>query len=74
MVARLRNNGNVHADEVKVNFSICEPPGAGDNGNFKGNYATLHGKIKAALPPTQSPNLFTLGPVTKFAAEQPFTP
>ncbi|WP_047192239.1 hypothetical protein [Microvirga vignae] len=32
--ARLRNRGNVHAEKVKVNFSICEPPGAGDRGNF----------------------------------------
>ena len=45
-----------------------------DKGNFNGNYATFHARIKAALPPTQSPNLFTLGPVTKFAAEIPFAP
>ena len=48
--------------------------GVWDNGNFNGNYATFHGRIKAALPPTQSPNLFTLGPAAKFAAEQPFAP
>ena len=48
--------------------------GVWDKGNFNGNYATFHGRIKAALPPTQSPNLFTLGPATKFAAEQPFAP
>ena len=48
--------------------------GVWDNGNFNGNYATFHARIKAALPPTQSPNLFTLGPATKFAAEQPFAP
>ena len=35
MVARLRNIGNVRAEQVKINFSICEPPGAGDRGNFK---------------------------------------
>jgi hypothetical protein len=35
MVARLRNNGNVRAEQVKVNFSVCDPPGTGDNGNFK---------------------------------------
>lgn len=35
MVARLRNIGNVRAEQVKLNFSICEPPGAGDRGNFK---------------------------------------
>jgi hypothetical protein len=48
--------------------------GVWDNGSFKGNYATLHARIKSALPPTQSPNLFTLGPATKFAAEEPFAP
>lgn len=35
MVARLRNIGNVHAEKVKVSFSNCDPPGAGDRGNFK---------------------------------------
>lgn len=35
MVARLRNIGNVRAEQVKINFSICDPPGAGDNDNFK---------------------------------------
>lgn len=35
MTARLRNIGNVRAEQVKLNFSMCEPPGAGDNGNFK---------------------------------------
>lgn len=35
MVARLRNIGNTRADQVKVDFSVCEPPGAGDRGNFK---------------------------------------
>ncbi len=45
-----------------------------DSGRFRGNYATFHAKIKAGLPRTQSPNLFTLGPATKFAEEKPFTP
>ena len=35
MVARVRNVGNVRAEQVKINFSLCEPPGAGDRGNFK---------------------------------------
>jgi hypothetical protein len=35
MVARLRNIGNVEAEQVVLNFSICEPPGAGDRGNFR---------------------------------------
>jgi metacaspase-1 len=45
-----------------------------DKGHFNGNYATFHSRIKAALPPTQSPNLFTLGSTAKFAAELPFAP
>lgn len=44
-----------------------------DDGKFRGNYATFHARIKAGLPRTQSPNLFTLGPATTFAGEQPFT-
>jgi len=35
MVARVRNVGNVRAEQVKLNFSVCEPPGGGDHGNFK---------------------------------------
>ena len=34
LVARLRNIGNVRAEQVKLNFSICDPPGAGDRGAF----------------------------------------
>ena len=30
-------------------------------GTFQGNYGGFHARIKAALPPSQSPNLFTLG-------------
>ena len=48
--------------------------GVWNNGKFNGNYATFHARIKASLPSTQSPNLFTLGPAKKFATEQPFTP
>lgn len=44
------------------------------NGAFTGNYAAFHAKIRARLPATQSPNLFTLGaqPGT-FLAQKPFT-
>ncbi len=44
-----------------------------NNGKFKGNYAQFHAAIKAAMPQTQSPNLFTLGSTMAFAAQQPFT-
>jgi metacaspase-1 len=43
-------------------------------GAFKGNYARFHAAIKARMPRTQAPNLFTLGPVGKFLTERPFTP
>ncbi|MBH2042032.1 MAG: caspase family protein [Comamonadaceae bacterium] len=43
------------------------------NGRFKGNYGTFHARIKAALPATQTPNLFTLGRAGAFLAQTPFT-
>jgi hypothetical protein len=43
------------------------------HGAFTGNYTRLHAAIKAAMPRTQSPNLFTLGPAAAFAAQRPFT-
>jgi hypothetical protein len=42
-------------------------------GAFSGNYGSFHARIKAALPPTQSPNLFTLGKAGTFLAQTPFT-
>src|SRR5262249_54963591 len=36
LVARLWNRGSVHAEEVKLDFKICIPPGGGDrSGNFQ---------------------------------------
>ena len=43
-----------------------------DHGKFKGNYAQFHAAIKARMPPTQVPNLFTLGPTASFLAQTPF--
>jgi hypothetical protein len=45
-----------------------------NSGAFNGNYAKFHATIKARMPRTQAPNLFTLGPVGKFLTERPFTP
>jgi hypothetical protein len=45
-----------------------------NHGAFKGNYAKFHAAIKARMPRTQVPNLFTLGPVGKLLTERPFTP
>jgi hypothetical protein len=36
MVARIRNRGQVHAEDVKFNFQVCVPPGGGDKSkNFQ---------------------------------------
>ena len=43
------------------------------NGAFKGNYGSFHARIKAAMPATQTPNLFTLGKAGSFLAQAPFT-
>ena len=44
-----------------------------NDGKFSGNYANFHARVKARLPPTQSPNLFTLGSAGAFLAQMPFT-
>ena len=44
-----------------------------NGGTFKGNYRTFHARIRAALPSSQSPNLFALGPAAAFLGQQPFT-
>ena len=46
---------------------------AWNHGAFKGNYGTFHARIRNAMPPTQSPNLFTLGTAGVFLAQTPFT-
>ena len=46
---------------------------AWNDGGFKGGYANFHTRIRAAMPATQSPNLFTLGKAAKFLAQTPFT-
>ncbi len=44
-----------------------------NDGAFAGNYGQFHLRIRALLPSTQSPNLFTLGSSGRFLAERPFT-
>ena len=46
---------------------------AWNHGAFKGNYANLHARVKAGLPASQSPNLFTLGKAGVFLTQAPFT-
>jgi hypothetical protein len=43
-----------------------------NQGGFQGNYANFHARIRARMPATQSPNLFTLGAAGRFLAQQPF--
>jgi hypothetical protein len=44
-----------------------------NHGAFKGNYGAFHARIKAAMPASQTPNLFTLGQSGAFLAQVPFT-
>jgi hypothetical protein len=44
-----------------------------NQGTFQGNYANFHARIRARMPATQSPNLFTLGAAGPFLAQQPFS-
>ena len=43
-----------------------------NQGGYRGNYAKFHAAIKAQMPRSQTPNLFTLGPAAAFAQQQPF--
>ncbi len=43
-----------------------------NQGAFSGNYANLHARIKARMPASQTPNLFTLGSAGTFLAQSPF--
>jgi len=43
-----------------------------NQGRFSGSYASFHGRIRAAMPANQSPNLFALGPAAAFLKQQPF--
>jgi hypothetical protein len=45
-----------------------------NHGQFIGSYASFHARILAAMPPSQSPNLFTLGKAGLFLKEAPFKP
>ncbi len=44
-----------------------------NHGTFRGTYASFHSRVRAGLPPTQSPNLFTLGSAATFLKQEPFT-
>ncbi len=42
-----------------------------NQGGFRGAYGAFHARIRAAMPSSQSPNLFTLGTATRFLAQTP---
>lgn len=44
-----------------------------NRGAFEGGYKAFHARIKASLPPSQSPNLFALGKAAAFMKQTPFT-
>jgi hypothetical protein len=44
-----------------------------NNGTFSANYGSFHARIRASMPASQSPNLFTLGRAGSFLAQAPFT-
>jgi hypothetical protein len=46
---------------------------AWNHGDYRGNYAKFHAAIKAGLPASQTPNLFTLGAAGRFVRQQPFS-
>ncbi|MCV2352318.1 caspase family protein [Paucibacter sp. Y2R2-4] len=47
-----------------------------NSGAFSGNYSSFHSRIRAGMPPSQSPNLFLLGDqaaLASFMKQKPFT-
>lgn len=44
-----------------------------NHGTFKGTYGSFHARIRAAMAPSQSPNLFVLGDAATFLKQTPFT-
>lgn len=62
------------AQYIRVNGAFTEQLlKVWNGGTFTGNYAQFHAKIKAHMPPTQSPNLFQLGPTAAFTQQRPFS-
>jgi hypothetical protein len=44
-----------------------------NHGAYRGTYAKFHAAIKAAMPHSQTPNLFTLGRAAAFLRQEPFS-
>lgn len=43
-----------------------------NGGRYAGSLSRFHALVRAALPPTQSPNLFAMGPAAALLKAQPF--
>jgi metacaspase-1 len=43
-----------------------------DGGRFSGSTAAFHAQIRSRMPPSQSPNLYTLGPAAMLLQQRPF--
>ena len=43
-----------------------------NGGAYRGHYAKFYAEIKAGMAPSQTPNLFQLGPAAAFVRQQPF--
>lgn len=52
IVARVRNSGQIEADQVKVVFSVCFPPGGGDTGD---NYTPVASTLIPTVPGGSQP-------------------
>ena len=52
LVARIRNKGGVKAEQVVLDFQICDPEGAGDSGNFRSIGSTTIGEVPGGDLPT----------------------
>jgi hypothetical protein len=44
-----------------------------NHGTYRGNYAKFHAAIKARMPASQTPKLFTLGSAADFVNQEPFS-
>ena len=44
-----------------------------NGGAYRGHYAKFYAEIKAGMAPSQTPNLFQLGPAAAFVRQQPFS-
>ena len=44
-----------------------------NHGAFVGNYSSLHARVRAGMPASQSPNLFVLGKAASFLTAAPFS-